>query len=674
MKLFRKKQYNSTSSTLTSIRSIVGLPKREEFSNDLQALQLIEQYKKEYSKTLRLNKTIVSIDLMPKELHEYKNIYLSLLTNLCIDDNNDMQFEKINANNYKSLNIMVKKLKLDLYINEVMTMEKEAKLRIIALTEILGTTFFFSKNKKRAINDEIDNLSFARATFENQKLAMEREKTIYLNKLKNLKYEDFQNAEDEQERVNEYLNELIEIANLVLPEKLEELKKINLSPKLLIAKLEQLLEIYVYTHQNTLDTLSREVEEIADFISKNPSLSSRQIFKYLQKIKEIEMFFKIFSKYGRNIVAKTNLENLYQVKFNLLTYNIYDKEFNILNNITFIELECYKNIISKKIEQILKGNNIYVIDLATKSDLKTVINYIKDVLKFDKNKFSPDSILKNGRVLRFLLAFDKYNGLEDFFKKEKELKQRYNSLNYYDYFEWEYILPLDTIFRIMRCNIETEPNNDKTKLSSLYYLHQLQKDLNPSEDYILPEGLVSINVYTICNRVPKLYSYIRSLAENKRVKMPISLRHFSGKLFQNTRIISLELNEGLREIDSYALETDNMSELTIPSTLYKNEDFFKNLPKTLKKVTINNYSVNNNLDNLIRQIACNHYLSVHTNVTYLIPTIDSLVFLDEDGQIAFTLTKEELILNKGHSIPTIKDASIIYEYIKSKIEEKTKKL
>lgn len=679
-KIFNKKQNNQSTKALASIRNIVGIPKREEFLNDTRALQLIEQYKKEYSQTLKLNKTIVSTNLMPETLHNYKNIYLDLMVNVYTEGNSDISFEKINANSSEPLRIMIIKLKLDLYINEVRTMEKEAKLRIIALTEILDS-IFFSKSKENAINNEIDNLSFAIATFKTQIIAMEKEKDNYLNDLRNLKLNEFKNAEEEQEIIKKYLDELIKIANLVLPEELKELKKLNLSPKLLIAKLEQLLEIYVYTHQDVLNELKEEIEQMTPFVLRTTLDNPQQIAKYLARIKDIEMLFKIFSKYGRNLVSKTDLENLYQVKFKLLTYNIFDKKFDILDDITFTELECYQDIIFKKIEQILKGNNRYVNDLASKSDLVTVINYIKDILKLDKNEFSMYEILKNRRTLSFLLAFDKYNGLEDFFKNEEALKIEYNDLNYYDntIFKWQNKLPLDTIFRIMRSNIETEPNADKIKRSSLYYLHQIQKEFNPSENYMLPEGLDEMNIFTYGkNSKPSdLLCYIRSLAKGQKVKMPTSLRRFHGKLFENTKIEALELNEGLKEIDSYALVADYVSELTIPSTLYEDKTLFNDLPNTINKITINNYKNNPNLNNIIHHIATKFYFTVYIDETYFVPSLSNLTFLDEEGKVAFVLTKEDLMLNEINipNIRTIEDAAPeIQKYIESLIREKEEQL
>ena len=666
-KFFPKKNKNITSSALACMRNIVGIPKREDYTNDKEAEELIDKYKKEYLKTIKTSRTIVSIDLMPTDLHQYKNIYLDLLASICTEDNSDVSLEKINKSDSRSLEIMIIKLKLDIYINAVKIQEKEARLRVIVLTEILNT-IIFSKSKERAIINEIDNLYFAISNFMTQILAMEKEKESFLKDLSALDIEEFQSAEEKQIIITEYLEELRLIAEAIIPEKLKELEVLNLNPLILIAKLEQLLEIYVYTHENVIDILKEEVNKISfeisgcvlggtieDFWSKVEEFESKRDYinsKYLKRIKEIELLFKLFSKYGRNKVFKSDLERLYEVKFKLLTYYIYDKKFDILESISFTELEFYQEIIFKKIERIIKGENDYVNDLAIKSDLRTVINQIKAILKLDNKEFSMYDILKNRRVLSFLLAFDTYNGLEEFFSNERVFKIEYSNLNFYDrdIFDWEEVLPLDTIYRIMRSNIKTEPNSEELKRDSLkdslYYLHRLQKEFNKTDYYILPEGLKKINIITFGGQASPmdLVNYIRSLAENKKVKMPSTLKEFYGKLFEDTRLQSLELNEGLQRIDANALAVKSLKGITFPSTIIFDKILLDTLPSTIKNITLSNYK-HINLEYLINFIATKTFKIESTDVTHFIPTIDELVFQDEDGKIDFILTKKDLMFS-----------------------------
>lgn len=662
-KIFPNKSENITSSALVCIRNIVGIPKREDYANDREAKALIDKYKKEYLKTLKANRTIVSIDLMPTELHQYKNIYLDLLSSICTEGNSDVSLEKINKANSRRLEIMIIKLKLDIYINAVRDQEKEARLRVVALTEILNT-IIFSKSKERAIINEIENLYFAISNFMTQILAMEKEKESFLKDLSSLDIEEFKSAEEEQIIITEYLEELRLIAEAVISEKLKELERLNLNPLILIAKLEQLLEIYVYTHENVIDILKKEVNKISfeisgcvlggtieNFWSKAEEFESKRDYinsECLKRIKEIELLFKLFSKYGRNKVFKSDLEGLYAVKFKLLTYYIYDEKFDILESISFTELEFYQEIIFKKIERIIKGENDYVKDLANSTNIKSVINHFKSVLKLDNKEFSMYDILKNRRVLSFLLAFDVYDGLEQFFSKEKVFKIEYSNLNFYDrnIFEWEEVLPLDTIYRIMRSNIETEPNPEKIKRDNLYYFHQLQNQLNYNDYYILPEGLKKIHIFTFSDLVSPmdLVNYIRSLAENKKVKMPSTLKEFHGKLFGDTRLQSLELNEGLQRIGTSALTVKSLQGITIPSTIIFDKILFDTLPSTIKTITISNYK-HINLEHLIHFIATKTFRIEYIDVTHFITTIDELLFQDEDGKIDFILTKKDLMFS-----------------------------
>lgn len=181
-KFFLKRSENKTGFALACIRNIVRIPKRDDYTNDIEAEALIDKYKKEYLNTLKTNRTIISTDLMPTELQLYKNIYIDLLASICTEDNSDVSLEKINKANSRSLEIMIIRLKLDIYINAVKDQEKEARLRVIALTEMLNT-IIFSKSKERAIINEIDNLYFAISNFMTQILAMEKEKESFLKDL-----------------------------------------------------------------------------------------------------------------------------------------------------------------------------------------------------------------------------------------------------------------------------------------------------------------------------------------------------------------------------------------------------------------------------------------------------------------------------------------------------------
>ena len=94
----------------------------------------------------------------------------------------------------------------------------------------------------------------------------------------------------------------------------------NLNPKLLIATIEQKLEIYVYTHSETLESLKKKVREISyevnqkvayDFEEENAPRfvdAKKDIKKrknqFLSQLQELEILYKVFSKYGRNLVKK----------------------------------------------------------------------------------------------------------------------------------------------------------------------------------------------------------------------------------------------------------------------------------------------------------------------------------------------------------------------------------
>ena len=126
--------------------------------------------------------------------------------------------------------------------------------------------------------------------------------------------------------------------------------------------------------------------------------------------------------------------------------------------------------------------------------------------------------------------------------------------------------------------------------------------------------------------------------------MPSTLKEFYGKLFEDIRIQSLELNEGLQRIDTYALAVKTLQGITIPSTIIFDKILFDTLPSTIKNITISNYK-HINLDHLIHFIATKTFRIEYIDVIHFITTIDELVFQDEEGKVDFVLNKKDLMFS-----------------------------
>lgn len=567
----KQKAEELISNALISIDSLVPMPRREEFSSDPLKIKAIDDFKKEYLSMLKTNRTIVSHDLMPKELHDYKNIYLDLLISLCIEDDTDVNFDKINYSCDKSLDfeLSIKRTKLMLYHSAVKDLTLEARLRLVALNELLEGNAF-NKSRSKALLNEINNMRFALFTFDSQLRAMESEMINYLN---DEVYTDEQIDDDEKAfLLNNHLQELKSMSLLLIPGDLKRLESLELEPVLLIAKLEQLLEIFVYTHSDILDSINASVTELDKKIKEMSNGKEDISFDELvEEVRRLELKYKAFSKFSRNKIYKKDLELLYSLKFWLYTHDLSNVNvYSMLENATHTEVECYQDIIFKKIESILKRKNKNVLSLAEHNgiDVETVIKYIADVLKDGKDVYSFWDILKKGILLAFLIAFDTYEGIIDFFNL-LYTKDNFPDLNYYDeIFKWNSVMPLSTYYRIKKCNNVTneEKDDNNDDYDPIYEIYLLTEVYRVSRiEYKMPDGLKEINipVNVMDTKYKSVIEYIHMLMGHRCVVMPRTLERLIGNLFDGTKAHKIVLNKGLREIRNYALLVPSLTELVI---------------------------------------------------------------------------------------------------------------
>ena len=153
---------------------------------------------------------------------------------------------------------------------------------------------------------------------------------------------------------------------------------------------------------------------------------------------------------------------------------------------------------------------------------------------------------------------------------------------------------------------------------------------------------------------------IRRDAKDKEVVMPKTLKRINGDIFKGTSINGLILNEGLEKIDLNMLQKQNISSLTIPSTVKevtgKDED-------KLSNITLNNYDSNNYgilysiLDNYIKPYTRNGLLlKIFTNlssITFHYDEIDEDIICDINPK-----SLAELNVNKWDSEELAKKRAI----------------
>jgi len=602
---------------ITRISDIVPMPLREEFLYDVEKQEKIDEYKKEYLKTLRLTRTITSVDIMPEELHNYQNIYLDLLMNLFEEDNNEVSFESPDDIIDEELDLSIKCLKLRLYLEHVRELAIEIKLRLIALNEILKEKKL-SKTRENAVLNEINNLQHSLFIFQNQEWLMIKAIHNNLINIKNIDFKTFlenidnQNIEEvNDEVIDKRLEEVREMALSVIPDIVGYLESLNLSPKMLIATLEQELEIYVYTHKDDLKVLSEETENLATTLV---DLSLEELQKeqkaYIDTIHILELRYKIFSKYGRNLVSYDDLEELYENKFCILMANIFtDYDLNILEFATHRELECYQSIVSEKINRIITGQETYINLLADKYkiDVSEIINIMASIFKSD-DEFSFLKILNNRILLSLLLSLT-YCGdwLNKFFTDTYVNISDYSEIDFYEKgIDWEEKVPLSSIYEMMDYNIRVS-DKEEFKNNPLYRIYKLYQNTLPKDIYKFPEGIKRI----YGGGIPiKLYNLIDEDCKNKTVIMPSTLQAILSGIFSSD-IPELVLNEGFEHLGSNVLY--HCSNFNLPSTInFIHWDSINY--KKLRKLMINDYKNSAFLNNkdFLRNLISNCYTAHKT--------------------------------------------------------------
>lgn len=155
---------------------MISLPNRKDFIDYPDVLLQIDQFKKEYLTIIHSTRSLFSENFC----HEYLRDEMNMLTEHLIDNLGPMEMtsyfvplEKVPG--YDEVTLITKMGKLKLYFERVIDLEYQVTLRLVALQEIAKEKVFLLPNKKRALQEEINNLSSSLIVFINQKTAITKE-------------------------------------------------------------------------------------------------------------------------------------------------------------------------------------------------------------------------------------------------------------------------------------------------------------------------------------------------------------------------------------------------------------------------------------------------------------------------------------------------------------------
>ena len=282
---------------------------------------------------------------------------------------------------------------------------------------------------------------------------------------------------------------------------------------------EILLNKFVYENKCLISKLKEQLNLIANSEIKDKNIE-QEIIDNLMKIK---MYYNIFNKYGRNLIEEKDIEDLYQIIFNVYTYFPLDCDFSEYCNSLppNKEKSTYTKIIESKLEIFKLG----------KSKIFETSNIPKEqLIKWaDENYFKSDGIYYyftrpfHDYRLKLLLLMDYNHGIEQFFESIV-INLKYNDLT--DIF---FNLPYVTL----------DQNLTKYSLYKLLFGMYLNIDSPVQEQMLSLEDHIGAYNY---NKIKKfLYEFIdeleifRKIYKNKIFfnNVPEGVKYFSTKHFDN---------------------------------------------------------------------------------------------------------------------------------------------
>lgn len=515
---FSKKE----NANIIPLTELIRMPKKE----DIKDLDLLDRYKDEIINILSNKGFSTSLDINIDKINKEHNIITELIVNLSLNTKDEFRSIK-DPKEYIEFEIDMRKISL--ILNDLNSLREKVKTLIVSLNEVLKERTFMLPNKKKAIKNKISQLLQTLYIINSEYYALSLEKENFLkhteiNEVE--KNDDYYNAE----------NEIFTLLNFFNYTFLSDIPKKDINEFTYYAFLTYELERLALAKKDKKDELFNRLNEIS-----KKELSKENKDELLEEIVSLENDFQLLYYYGRNIIKDEDLWPLYELKFNILTFNIDYNAFNLICD-SKIEYENYKKIISLMLEQI---------------HTETALNIDKkytDLLEaiFNKYKYNSDNIINEPLLLNLLLAAfnnDLYNFFEKFTIKKNDVQEKLG-INIFDnprQIRFSPNIPLSTI-----CLYFILANkNDFNDFVSLYAKCKKEHDKEERHEktrMIIPEGIAYINI-DINNPHPVIKKFWDE-AEEHIVVFPSTLKEWSGPITHEDSFINgLELNNGLKKLD-----------------------------------------------------------------------------------------------------------------------------
>lgn len=570
--------------------SLVYIPKYKELTEEEKAQ--VDKYVKETDTT-----KIENVILYGTDMNKYSTGITELLLNVAYRVAEEKPIGRVNKlTTQEILNLridaMTKAEEMKFYEAVLRNLEREATLRTVALEQKykkekgnFRTFGVFEKAERiRRQNTEARFEAAIERMRISKKIIEQQIQTIMNSRVSNDKlaqtiniYKTLLKDVDTENQTREILEakkqELLEMIKIVAPEKVSNIKESTDEESKIkdIARLQGILEIYAFTHKEDINQLRQRIQEL-DAVEK----TDKNRDELLKELSDIRVKYKVFGRY----IKDEDLEKLYKVKFDVLMLDINDQKESPLKEISDKrELECYKQIVEGKIEQILKGTNPHLKEAFGEEQLKNAISMIKQWIKGEQRTFQIENILQDRTLLSLILAFDNAQGIE----KVSIDKEEVDTNLYENLFEWGSQIPVKGIWELRK--LEETPITDEDKLYLILYNmyeENRQKDNdrnNTSAEFTykrvskIPDGIIQVKRLVDWERQNKVSA---NLGRSDKIIFPYTLKLIGERAFCSVcepfnSLLDVEFNEGLEEIGYDAFRNccnlGKYKTIELPSTL-----------------------------------------------------------------------------------------------------------
>lgn len=393
--LFKKKNYSTN--IVNNISS--KIPSFEELTPEEQ--EYISKLKEEYLTFYENEDNYISLD---SELFNEIKMYQDLALDIMHNDH----FGNIASS-------IIDSKKLVYYSHKITELNNTLKYKYIALCELRKDKKYLTKHMglyvlgRRKINI-LKALDYQINIINNMLVISNQKITDYCacaiaNYPKSL--DEYQKIKLLKGRLDRVVSDYQDLFN----ESINLDKNLQIDDRLTYAEI--LLNKFVYENKCLISKLKEQLDLIANSEIKDKN-KQQEIIDNLMKIKN---YYNIFYNYGRNLIDDKDIEDLYQIIFNVYTYFPLDCDFSEYYNSLppNKEKSTYTKIVKSKLEIFKLGKSkIFETTNIPKEELIKWAD--KNYFKFDRTYYYDQYQAVVNHCLKILLLMDYEHGLEQFFE------------------------------------------------------------------------------------------------------------------------------------------------------------------------------------------------------------------------------------------------------------------